>query len=931
MLERNKVIANPEVSRHVKEWRGGAKYNKVCTIGKGAFATVYMISAKFDGTCYAAKELEKRRFIKNGVLDQKVDTELKIMKKIKHVNAPHSTLLLRILLIALKPNIVQYIEHVDWDDYFYLIMDYVPFGDLGNLISQRGKLPEETVKSMASQLLSALKYLHKLGITHRDVKPDNILIQNHDPFHAKLTDFGLSKMIDNDETFLQTFCGTLLYCAPEVYSEYQEYDRNGQRTLRSKGKKALPRQRYSQAVDLWSLAGVIFYALSGSPPYPAKTGTTHQQLLNSIMSKPLDIRPLRLASVSEEGIQFVRSMLQVRPESRPSISQLQSALWLTGIDETISNVDDDEVDMIGEVGEEEGIEQSASQLSIQETIIEQIYDADEQEGAKPSRETRDMENPSSFVTVDSSSSESFAVARNPRGNARLFGEVSASALGSSGVIPQEHLNLPVPPICDPHRVPNANYLSISAYTQSEPEVSSVCMGEPIPRPARSTALDATTSAPKRGQTAPSLFGAESLVGQLQMNSPSPSPFLDPGVSSTGPLTPGIQESIDNLRRSLRHPREDKADPEEDRPAPKRVKSSREIDIPLSKTIYWDPRDKSTWHDDYPVMMNSQYNEAAALAKEHGEEFQHGGKIFDALVGSYRKRASEERATQAETRRTSIVEQGRETLMMRDERRLEEKDREDAELPQTSHGDSSISGPVTLQSVAPKLPPATAEPNKGQEFKHPRRILGKFIATPDSVIPSLVINVTEDITSWGRGLYNTIVHPEANEDRIPKYAFKLILWKPDLEASANRPSADSLSFWIATKARAGIHVNGVHVRTHDRIKRYTPCKYWGEVRHGDMVTVWTRYNDPNLFLRFRFECYFSASQIPRSYSAPFTVLPASIEAEEIDRYCERKEIEWEHAAAKANEEQARLEAASSNGGSSRTTQSPPLSSTTNTRN
>ena len=76
----------------MKEWRGGVKYNKVCTIGKGAFATVYMISAKFDGTCYAAKELEKRRFIKNGVLDQKVDTEMKIMKRIKHVNAPHSTL-----------------------------------------------------------------------------------------------------------------------------------------------------------------------------------------------------------------------------------------------------------------------------------------------------------------------------------------------------------------------------------------------------------------------------------------------------------------------------------------------------------------------------------------------------------------------------------------------------------------------------------------------------------------------------------------------------------------------------------------------------------------------------------------------------------------------------------------------------------------------
>jgi serine/threonine protein kinase len=75
------------VGRYVKEWRGGHKYNKVGTIGKGAFAVVFKVTAKFDGVPFAAKELEKRRCMKNGVLDQKVDMEMKIMQKIHHVSS----------------------------------------------------------------------------------------------------------------------------------------------------------------------------------------------------------------------------------------------------------------------------------------------------------------------------------------------------------------------------------------------------------------------------------------------------------------------------------------------------------------------------------------------------------------------------------------------------------------------------------------------------------------------------------------------------------------------------------------------------------------------------------------------------------------------------------------------------------------------------
>lgn len=132
-------------------------------------------------------------------------------------------------------------------------MELVPGGDLGELIRVAGSLGENQVRDVSAQLLDALSYLHSRNITHRDIKPDNILLANHSPIWVKLSDFGLSKMIDN-ETFLRTFCGTLLYCAPEVYHEFDQYDQDGtfhpERPIVRKSK----RDPYSKACDLWSLA-----------------------------------------------------------------------------------------------------------------------------------------------------------------------------------------------------------------------------------------------------------------------------------------------------------------------------------------------------------------------------------------------------------------------------------------------------------------------------------------------------------------------------------------------------------------------------------------------------------------------------------------------------------------------------------------------------
>lgn len=137
------------------------------------------------------------------------------------------------LTASLQPNIVQYIDHHEHERWIYIIMEYVPGGELSAYLRSHGKIPEDMVQTLARQILHALNYLHKRRITHRDIKPDNILIASLEPLKVKLSDFGLSKV--QDQTFLKTFCGTLLYCAPEVYPEYETYRQGEVRKRRRLG------------------------------------------------------------------------------------------------------------------------------------------------------------------------------------------------------------------------------------------------------------------------------------------------------------------------------------------------------------------------------------------------------------------------------------------------------------------------------------------------------------------------------------------------------------------------------------------------------------------------------------------------------------------------------------------------------------------------
>lgn len=132
----------------------------------------------------------------------------------------------------MKPYIIRFVGHEEKPNHLYIIMEYVPYGDLTAYTHSGLAMPEFHCQSVARQICQALEYLHKSNITHRDIKPDNILVHTQNPFVVKLSDFGLSKHITSDATLLQTFCGTLLYCAPEIYPGYELH------------KSGIPRKRH---------------------------------------------------------------------------------------------------------------------------------------------------------------------------------------------------------------------------------------------------------------------------------------------------------------------------------------------------------------------------------------------------------------------------------------------------------------------------------------------------------------------------------------------------------------------------------------------------------------------------------------------------------------------------------------------------------------
>lgn len=143
-------------------------------ISKGAFGSVFLAKKKVTGDYYAIKVLKKADMIaKNQITNVKAERMI-LMKQ------------------ADSPFVAKLYFTFQSKDNLYLVMEYLNGGDCAALIKSIGSLPEEWTKNYIAEVVLGLEYLHQRGVVHRDLKPDNLLIDQHG--HLKLTDFGLSRI-----------------------------------------------------------------------------------------------------------------------------------------------------------------------------------------------------------------------------------------------------------------------------------------------------------------------------------------------------------------------------------------------------------------------------------------------------------------------------------------------------------------------------------------------------------------------------------------------------------------------------------------------------------------------------------------------------------------------------------------------------------------
>ena len=215
-----KVIIGSSVCEDLPLSIGG--YEIAEEIGRGAYSTIYR--AVKGEISYALKVVSRKFLVEHGDVAS-FEREVTVFSKMDH------------------PNIIKFYEMLSDEALIYIVMEYCSQGNLSDLVARSHALGEVNARPIVTQICLALSHVHALGIAHRDLKLENILVANDGV--VKLADFGFCKELSQGQ-LMHTQCGSPIYAAPEIICN-KEYD----------GRKA----------DMWSLGVCVYTLVLGCLPW----------------------------------------------------------------------------------------------------------------------------------------------------------------------------------------------------------------------------------------------------------------------------------------------------------------------------------------------------------------------------------------------------------------------------------------------------------------------------------------------------------------------------------------------------------------------------------------------------------------------------------------------------------------------------------------